>query len=134
MREGFTTDHKDRKIDLAKYVRLRQNHLFLKPNRGFGGEGIFIGEKETSKSLQAAIQKALTEKGEWVVQRKAIVHSKKFPVLDENGQLKAGSYNVVCGFIATPLGLAILGRASHGQIVNVAQGGGMTAILLCQNR
>ena len=134
MQETYTSDHKENKVDLVKYVRLRQNRLMLKPNRGFGGEGILVGEKTTRKDWHKAIQRALTEKGEWVVQRKVNVHSKKFPLLSDSGKLREDKLNVVCGFIATPLGLAILGRASRGQIVNVARGGGMTAILSCMNR
>ncbi len=134
LREGFSTDHVGRKVDLVKYVHQRQSHLLIKPNRGFGGEGILVGENETGKDWHKAVQKALAEKGHWIVQRKAAVHSKKFPVLDENGKLREDHLNVVCGFIATSHGLAILGRASRGKIVNVARGGGMTAILLCQNR
>lgn len=134
MRETRTTDYKGTSVDLVKYARMRQKHLVLKPNRGFGGEGILVGEKTPRKEWWRAIQKAVAEKGEWVVQRKATVHSKKFPVLNDKGKLVEQDLNVVCGFIATSRGVAVLGRASRGQVVNVARGGGMTAILRCNNR
>ncbi len=134
LREGCTTDFKGSAVDLIKYSKQRQSHLLIKPNRGFGGEGILVGETTSKKEWHKALQKAVAEKGEWVVQRKAVVHSKKFPVMRDNGRFVEEALNVVCGFIATSQGLAILGRASRGKVVNVAQGGGMTAILQCLNR
>ena len=41
-----------------------------------------------------------------------------------------GVIYVVCGFLATPRGLGILGRASKKRVVNVGQKGGMTGILV----
>ncbi len=134
MRETSTTDPKGRTIDLVKYVRQRKDNLVFKPTRGFGGEGILLGETATHKEWHRAIQRALSEKDQWTIQRKAVVHRKKFPDLSEKGMLIERRLNVVCGFIAAPGSLAILGRASPRQIVNVAQGGGMTALLLCLNR
>ncbi len=134
LRECRTTDFRGREIDLLKYVRMRQSHLLIKPNRGFGGVGIVLGEQATRKEWRVALQRALQEKGAWVVQRKATVHKKKFPALDSAGRIVQKPLNVVCGFIATGQGLAVLGRASPGKVVNVAQKGGMTAILVCMNR
>ncbi len=132
--ERNTTDSKERKIDLVKYARQRRNQLVLKPNRGFGGVGILVGDCTPRNIWDKAIAKALQEKGEWVVQEKAMVHSKHFPILNSAGRLEEHRLNVVCGFIASANDeLAILGRASPARIVNVAQGGGMTAILRCLN-
>ena len=38
--------------------------------------------------------------------------------------------HVVCGFLATPRGVSILGRASKKRVVNVGQKGGLTAVLV----
>ncbi len=50
--------------------------------------------------------------------------------LPKMGQLQTSPFYVVYGFAPTKYGLAILGRASQKQVVNVAQRGGMLAVLV----
>jgi hypothetical protein len=52
----------------------------------------------------------------------------EFPRLDK-GRVRRDAYYCVMGFAPAGGGLAILGRASPRQVVNVAQRGGMCAVV-----
>jgi hypothetical protein len=121
-------------IDLVPYAISHREELVLKPNRGFGGTGILIGRWTSPKKWQDTLQQALKDPGSYVLQQKCAVRRKKFPALDRKGRVTERSLNVVCGFIYSHFGLGILGRASLGNVVNVAQQGGMTTIMICENR
>lgn len=134
IREVRTTNPDGKKVDLISYALRHRENLILKPNRGYGGMGILVGEKTTSSVWKDAIDRALKESGSHILQQKCTVRKKKFPWLNAQGQVVEKNLNVVCGFIYSRYGLGILGRASESDIVNVAQQGGMTAILICKNR
>jgi hypothetical protein len=51
-------------------------------------------------------------------------------VLDADGSVQVEPFYLVMGFAPTKFGVAILGRASQKQVVNVAQRGGMCAVLI----
>ena len=54
----------------------------------------------------------------------------EFPVVDADGTVHVEPFYTVMGFAPTKYGLAILGRASQKQVVNVAQRGGMCGVLI----
>ena len=54
----------------------------------------------------------------------------EFPVVDGEGKLHVEPFYVVMGFAATRYGLAILGRCSQKQVVNVAQRGGICPVAI----
>ncbi len=54
----------------------------------------------------------------------------EFPVVGPDGRLHVEPFHIVMGFAPTKDGLAILGRASQKQVVNVAQRGGMCAVVV----
>jgi hypothetical protein len=54
----------------------------------------------------------------------------EFPVVGADGKVHDEPFYTVMGFAPTRYGLATLGRASQKQVVNVAQRGGMCAVLL----
>ncbi|MBM4068789.1 MAG: circularly permuted type 2 ATP-grasp protein [Planctomycetes bacterium] len=115
--------------DLLPYVRREQESLVLKPNRAYGGDGVVIGPSISAAEWESAIEKALADRERWVVQKLASIPVSEFPVLDEEGKLHVEPFYAVMGFAATKYGLAILGRASQKQVVNVAQRGGMCAVM-----
>jgi hypothetical protein len=53
----------------------------------------------------------------------------EFPVRGADGTVHVEPFHVVMGFAATQYGLSILGRASQKQVVNVAQRGGLCAVM-----
>ncbi len=64
------------------------------------------------------------------MQRLANLPVNEFPVVDAEGQLHLEPFYTVMGFAPTKYGVGIVGRASQKQVVNVAQRGGMCAVLI----
>jgi hypothetical protein len=116
--------------ELLNYVRSEQEALVLKPNRAYGGEGVVIGPSVSGAEWEAAVDRALADRERWVAQQLATIPLYEFPVVDPEGQLHLEPFYMVMGFAPTRYGLAILGRASQRQVVNVAQRGGMCAVAI----
>jgi hypothetical protein len=116
--------------DLLEYARREQETLVLKPNRSYGGQGIVLGHLLDRADWESAIARALADSERWVVQQLASIPVSDFPVLGPDGQVHVEPFYTVMGFAPTKYGVAILGRASQKQVVNVAQRGGMCAVLV----
>ena len=86
----------------------------------------------TTAEWEAALERALADKERWVVQQVASIPVSEFPVLGSDGTLHIEPFYTVMGFAPSKYGLAILGRASQKQVVNVAQRGGMCAVFMGQ--
>jgi hypothetical protein len=136
VREGKTTAFEGEEIDLVPWLRRNKDRLVLKPNRSFGGQDIVIGPHVDLAEWDTALEEALTAAksddgtgGGTVAQRYVDVRVKDFPVLADGG-ISLEEFYVVCGFLATPRGVGILGRASKRRVVNVGQKGGLTAVLV----
>ncbi len=115
---------------LLDYTRKEFESLVLKPNRDFGGHGVVIGHSVTRAEWEAALEQALADKERWVVQQLASIPVSEFPVLGPDGKAHVEPFYVVMGFAATKYGMAVLGRASQKQVVNVAQRGGMCGVFI----
>jgi hypothetical protein len=115
---------------LLDFVRREQEILVLKPNRAYGGEGVTIGSAVTRAEWESALERALADKEHWVVQRLASIPVSVFPVIGPDGGIHVEPFHVMMGFAATRDGVAILGRASQKQVVNVAQRGGMCGVMI----
>ncbi len=115
---------------LLDFARREHEHLVLKPNRAYGGEGVVIGHLLTRADWESALEKALHDsKDRWVVQELASIPVSEFPVLGPDGRVHFEPFYTVMGFASTKYGLAILGRASQKQVVNVAQRGGLCVLM-----
>jgi hypothetical protein len=115
---------------LLDYVRKEHETLVLKPNRDFGGHGVLIGHGISRQEWDRALETALADSQRWVVQQLASIPVSEFPVLGPDGRVHSEPFYVVMGFAPTKYGLAVLGRASQKQVVNVAQRGGMCAVAI----
>ena len=115
---------------LLDYVRQEHESLVLKPNRSFGGEGVVIGHALARAEWESALDRALADPEGWVVQQLASIPVREFPMLGPDGQIHIEPFYMVMGFAPTKYGLAVLGRASQKQVVNVAQRGGMCAVMV----
>jgi hypothetical protein len=116
--------------DLLDYVRRGRETLVLKPNRAYGGEGVWIGHTLTQGAWDSVVNKAVADEERWVVQQLASIPVSEFAVLGSDGHLHSEPFYTVMGFAPSRYGLAILGRASQKQVVNVAQRGGMCAVMI----
>ena len=116
--------------DLLDYVRREREALVLKPNRSYGGQDVLIGPSLTDAEWDAAVDRALADSERWVVQQLASIPVSLFPVAGPDGLINSEPFHVVMGFAPSQYGVAILGRASQRQVVNIAQRGGMCAVMV----
>ncbi len=129
--ERRTSSTNEEQVDLLEYVRKERESLVLKPNRSYGGEGVMVGNTAEQSAWESAITRALTDTNDrWVVQQAATIPVKSFHVLDESGQLQVEPFYVVMGLAPSHFGVALMVRASRRNVVNLAQQGGMCAVMV----
>ena len=118
--------------DLLEFARRERDWLVLKPSRGYGGEGVLLGQMAGDAEWCAALDAALADEELWVVQRLAQIPVVEVPTLTPEGDLQPETFYHVMGFASTDDAIAVLARASQRQVVNVAQRGGMAAVMLVE--
>lgn len=116
--------------ELMPYCRRERETLVLKPNRACGGEGVLIGQALSEGEWNEALDKAAGDPARWVVQQLASIPVSEFPVVGPDGRVHSEPFHVVMGFAPSQYGVAVLGRASQKQVVNVAQRGGMCVVFV----
>jgi len=117
---------------LLDFMRRERESLVLKPNRSYGGQDVLIGPSLTDSEWAAAVDRALADPERWVVQQLASIPVSLFPIAGPDGSVHGEPFHVVMGFAPSQYGVAIVGRASQRQVVNIAQRGGMCAVLVGQ--
>lgn len=125
-----TTDPTGDEVALPEYTMTNRETLVIKPNRSYGGDRVLLGPSASDAEWHDAIDHALTEPGEWVVQRMARITAYEFPVVQADRTISVQPFYMVVGFAPTKYGTAVLGRASQKQVVNVAQRGGLCVVLV----
>jgi uncharacterized circularly permuted ATP-grasp superfamily protein len=118
------------RVDLLEYARRERESLVLKPNRSYGGEGVLVGPAAAQSEWDGALDRVLVARDRWVVQQVAPIPVKSFHVLDESDRLHVEPFYIVMGFAPSRYGVALVARASQGSVVNVAQQGGMCAVMV----
>jgi hypothetical protein len=116
--------------DLLEFVRHEREMLVLKPNRAYGGSGVAIGTALTQAEWESAVERALADPERYVVQRLISLPVSDFPVIGPDGAVHVEPFYVVLGFAPSRYGLSFMARASQKQVVNVAQRGGMCAVMV----
>jgi len=128
--ERYTVSPAGQRVNLLEYARLERESLVVKPNRSYGGEGVLIGPTATQGEWESALTRALADEARWVVQQVAHIPVKSFHVLDDADQLHVEPFYIVMGFAPSRYGVALVARASQRSVVNVAQQGGMCAVMV----
>ena len=118
--------------DLMEFARRERDWLVLKPSRGYGGDGVLLGQTVGDGEWIAALDAALADEELWVLQRLAQIPVIEVPALLADGTLHPEAFYHVMGFASSDEGIAILARASQRQVVNVAQHGGMAAVMVVE--
>ncbi len=118
--------------DLLDFARREREWLVLKPSRGYGGDGVLLGQTVGEAEWLTALDAALADPELWVVQRLAQIPVIEVPTLKPDGTLQPEAFYHVMGFASSDDGIAILARASQRQVVNVAQRGGMAAVMVVE--
>ena len=120
--------------DLPEFIHRHREQLVLKPNRSYGGSGIHIGaaveQGAWDELIEAALKSADDPHGCWVVQSATNLPVHEFPTVGADGSISDEPFFTVYGFAATEQGIGTLCRASQKQVVNVAQRGGLVALLI----
>ena len=125
-----TTSPAGERIDLLEYARKERESLVLKPNRSYGGEGVVVGPAATQSEWEGALERVLADEERWVVQQVAAIPVKSFHVLDDLDRARFEPFYIVMGFAPNRYGVALVVRASQLPVVNVAQQGGMCAVMV----
>lgn len=120
--------------DLLEYARTHREELVMKPNRSYGGDGVTIGmatsQADWERMLNEAVACADDCESAWVLQKATRLPVAEFPIVGKDGRVFNEPYYHVMGFAPTENGLGIMCRVSQKQVVNVAQHGGMAAVLI----
>ena len=116
--------------DCLQYIHANRESLVLKPNRSYGGKGVVLGPLLDDAGWDAAIGHAVAGPDRWVVQQLVPIPVSDYPILGPDGAVHVEPFYTVLGLAATLDGLAVLGRASQKQVVNIAQRGGMVAVMV----
>lgn len=128
------TDTPHGPADLPEFVRTHREELVLKPNRAYGGSGVYLGAATSQRDWEALLDYALAKQDDpfesQVVQAAATLPVHLFPLLDEHGSTHDEPFYAVMGFAPTDHGLGIICRVSQKQVVNVAQRGGLAPVLV----
>ena len=116
--------------DLLAYVRREHETLVLKPNRSYGGEGVVLGHLLTPgrNGRRPSNGPWPTRSAGWCSSWPAF-RSASSRCSARTGRVHIEPFYTVMGFAPSKYGLAVLGRASQKQVVNVAQRGGMCAVM-----
>jgi uncharacterized circularly permuted ATP-grasp superfamily protein len=120
--------------DLLEFTRTHREELIIKPNRSYGGDGVTIGPSTSQSDWDKLIDEALANASDpdmnWVVQSITRLPVSEFPIVGKDGRIFNEPFYSVMGFAPTDSGLGIMCRVSQKQVVNVAQHGGMAAVLV----
>ncbi len=129
-----TTLPHGREGDLLEYIREHREQLVLKPNRGYGGKGVVLGAAVAAGEWESLLDEAngfaSDPENSWVVQQATRLPVHDFPVVGADTRVLGEPFHAVMGFAPTENGLGTLCRVSQKQVVNVAQHGGMAALLI----
>jgi carboxypeptidase Taq len=131
--ERKTTLPDGREGELLGYARRNREILVLKPNRSYGGAGVVLGaataQGEWEHLLEQAAALFADPERSFVVQTAARLPVHEFPIAGAGGRVFGEPFYAVMGFAATDNGLGTMCRVSQKQVVNVAQRGGLAALL-----
>ena len=120
--------------ELLEFARRHREQLVLKPNRSYGGKGVVLGlatdQAEWEQLLDEIAPMMDDPERSYVLQTATRLPVYQFPVVGPDGRVFGEPFYTVMGFAATDNGLGNLCRVSQKQVVNVAQRGGLAAVLV----
>ncbi|MEZ5426214.1 MAG: hypothetical protein R2747_08120 [Pyrinomonadaceae bacterium] len=128
VRDGKTV-FKGKEIDLLEHLRREKDRFTLKPNDDYGGSGIRLGWETSQGDWETALSKALEEP--FVVQERVPVEKVSFPAYGETVERR----ELLIDFDPFLFRGRVEGglvRLSASSLVNVAQGGGETALIVLE--
>lgn len=128
--ERHTTGLKGEEVDLLQMIRANRPLLVLKPNRGYGGEGVIVGQEVSASEWEGALNRAMEKPKGWVVQERVPISKAKVLILNDRGRPKLEEHFLLLGVTATSRGVAFVGRCADQAVVNISQGGALVPVFL----
>lgn len=128
--EDAKTIYKNEEINLLEFIKENKEAFLIKPNDDYGGKGIVLGWEVSQTEWGNSIDEALEDS--FVVQEKAMIEKKDFPVFDKDVSL----LNLLVDFDPFLFQNKVEGgmvRLSSSSLVNVTQGGGQTALVVLED-
>ncbi len=123
------TDFGGNMVDLTEFVRAGRDKFILKPNDDYGGSGIFFGWECSESEWDEAIKTALD--GSYVVQKRVPIEKAPFPIYNH----EITNEKLLIDFDPFLIRGRVEGglvRMSAQSLVNVAQGGYETALVILE--
>lgn len=128
MRE-MKTDFEGKKVDLIEFLHQTREKFLLKPNDDYGGSGIVLGWESSESEWEIALQDAL--QNSFVAQERAPVEKIKIPTYSD--EIKMSELLIDFDpFLFRGRAEGGLVRLSASSLVNVALGGGETALIIME--
>ncbi len=120
---------------LLEYVRRRRNDFVLKPNDEYGGTGVTLGWETDAGAWDAALDRALADKGNaWVVQERIAVRREVFPMQTANGVEMRDMLVDMAPYLFRGRMAGFLTRLSATGLANVTSGGGQVPAFAVEAR
>ncbi|WP_375773666.1 hypothetical protein NR798_23305 [Archangium gephyra] len=130
VKEGKTS-YGGREVELLPFIAEHREQLVLKPANEFGGSGVTLGWQTDAATWSTTLKTAV--EGPWIVQERVPTAQERYPVYD-GGQLRHEElYADLNPFLwndGRQEGFCV--RLSRDAIVNVAQGGCNTPLVVVQ--
>jgi len=129
VREEKTTYEKET-VDLLEFLRRERERFLIKPNDDYGGKGVVLGWEVSQTDWEQALNESL--QNSFVAQQRALVEKISFPMYSE----KIIFENLLIDFDPFLFSGKVEGglvRLSSASIVNVARGGGETAMIVLED-
>jgi hypothetical protein len=124
------TTRKGREIDLPEFLRREREGLLLKPNDDYGGKGIKLGWETSQAEWETALNEALQHS--YVVQERVPVGKVTIPAFSDSIKMERLLIDFD-PFLFLGKAEGGLVRLSSQSLVNVAQGGGQTALIILED-
>ncbi|GEM_PF-3996806 len=119
-----TTGPGGRTVELVRYARHQRRSLVLKPDRGYGGDGVLLGAEASQPQWERAIDGALNSPETMVIQRSGGFESVDIPALDDEA-VEMTEHYTVAGLFPGSGGVGVLGRFADDRVVNISRGAGV---------
>ncbi len=117
--------------DLLELLRREKDKFLIKPNDDYGGHGIFLGWETEQGDWETALNKALDES--FIAQERVAVEKTKIPIYNDEKITMTELLIDFDPFLFRGKVEGGLVRLSASSLVNVAQGGGETALIVLED-
>ncbi|HSK71839.1 MAG TPA: hypothetical protein VK892_09110, partial [Pyrinomonadaceae bacterium] len=129
LRDGETT-YKEKNVNLLEFLGRERENFLIKPNDDYGGSGIVLGWETSQGDWETALNENL--KKSYIAQEKVEVQKVTFPIYSDEIHMEKLLIDFD-PFLFLGKAHGGLVRLSSSSIVNVAKGGGETALIVMED-